>query len=125
MAYPLDQLTALIKANLDLSFGLAEIARKGNFQAAIEAWTAFAEAVQSAPSPSDKTTTLSDRGISFFNEVNKIREQMIADTRAACEQWQDEWNAAVALPDNVKMFAGLRRSWQEIGTATHPSDDNK
>lgn len=125
MAYPLDQLPVLTKANLDLSFRLAEITRQGTLKATTEAFNAFAEAMRSGANLSDRTAALSSSGTTLLNEGNKIREQMLTDARAAFEQWQTAWSAAFVIPENLKMFGGLPRFWENAGAPTSRSDGKK
>ncbi|MGY6251728.1 hypothetical protein ACXIUS_30135 [Bosea thiooxidans] len=76
MAYPLDQLITLTKANLDLSMRLAEIAHTGNratIQTASKAAGSFAEVAR----------TGKDTGL--FDEAKTLHEQITADTLAALE----------------------------------------
>ncbi|WP_454887464.1 hypothetical protein [Sphingomonas oryzagri] len=122
MAYPFDQLSALAKANLDLSLRLADIARKGgeeNARAATAAVTALGEAARPATSPENKAAALSEKGADLFRKAEKTREDMVAETRAAFETWYDAWRASAAAPGEAKTvepFASMLRLWQDLGS---------
>jgi hypothetical protein len=105
MAYPLDQLMALAKANLDLSLRLAEIARRSgldSLQAAAKAASAFGETNWLDTDVAKKTSALSEKGSNLFGEAGQIREQMVADTKTAFEQWQQALKTAFTGPDQAK-----------------------
>lgn len=131
MAYPFDQLSALAKANLDLSRRLAEIARHGSqksFQAATLVASALGEAARPETSAERKVASLSESGIDLIRDAEKTREQMVADTRAAFETWQDAWSAVNALPDEAKAteaFTNMLRFWQGLGTIVASVDKTK
>ena len=128
MVYPFDQLSALAKANLDLSLQLAQIARHGSqksLQAATVVASALGEAGQPENSSEKKVAALSEKGTHLLQEAQKIREQMVADTRAALETWRDAWSAVSALPDEVKAteaFTDMLRFWQGVRTTILTSD---
>jgi hypothetical protein len=130
MVYPFDPVSALSKANLDLSLRLAEIARHGSqksFQAATAVASALGEAAQPESSSERKAAALSEKGSGLFHEAQTIREQMVADTRTAFETWQDAWSTASALPDEAKAteaFTDMLRFWQGVRT-TVPSPDKR
>lgn len=130
MSYPIDQLTALAKANLNLSVRLAEIARRSgqdSFQAATEATNAFGETARSETDPAKRVEALSEKGSGLFGQAGKIREQMFIDTRQAFQEWQDAWWAAVNVPSEsrTEAFDSLLRFWQGFRVPSPPSDGQK
>jgi hypothetical protein len=131
MAYPFDQLSALAKANFDLSLELAEIARRGNqdsLRAATEAAAALGASAGSETDPGRRFAALSEKGSSLSREATKIREQMFAETRAAFEKWQDAWRTVIAVPDEAKAadaFTSMLRFWQGLGAPSSSSESKK
>jgi hypothetical protein len=131
MAYPFDQLSALAKANFDLSLELAEIARRGNqdgLRAATEVATALGESARSETDPAKRFAALSEKGSSLSREAGKIRARIFADTRAAFEKWQDAWRAVIAVPDEAnaaEAFTSLLRLWQGFGAPSSSSESRK
>ncbi|MFX4086853.1 MULTISPECIES: hypothetical protein [Sphingobium] len=122
MTYPFDQLGALTKANSDLSIRLAEIARhgaQGGMQSAAAIVNTLGEVATPEFSPEKKVAALSEKGANILRDAEKVREQMIADTRAALQTWQEAWSAAAVLPVGTgatDAFRGLMRMWRGVAS---------
>lgn len=127
MTYPFDQLSALAKANFDLSLSLANIARQGSqgsLRAVATLATTFGEAMRPETSPEKKAAALSERNAGLFRDAEKIRQQLVADTQAAFETWREAWSYAIVPPDDAKAaetFGDMVRFWQNLGTITPPA----
>lgn len=122
MTYPFDQLSGLAKANLDFSLTLADIARRAGQESLQGATTLVAilgEAAQAGANHEGKAAVLSGKGTDLLRDAEKLREQMLADTRAAFEAWRAAWSAAIVLPHDTKSidaFSTMLNFWQSPGS---------
>lgn len=120
MTYPFDRLGAFANANLELSLQLADIARQsgqGGLKATVTMASVLGEIAGSQAGPEKRLATLSEQGAGLFREAEKLREQVLADTRAAFESWREAWTAAAILPDDARLSeacADLLRFWQSV-----------
>ncbi len=128
MTYPVDQLTALAKANLNLALKLADVARAGgqeSLQLGSKAVGGFAEEARSAMTVANGTAqggdkSAADKNAALLSEFEKVREQMIAQTKAAFGEWQQAWSDAFTASGakTGDTFAGLFKPWFAIPTGT-------
>lgn len=119
MSYPFNQLSAVAKANLDLSLRLADIARQGSVRAAATLVTALGEAVRPETSPEMKAAVLSEKSFGLFRDAEKIREVVVVETQSAFEAWREAWSAVILQPDEAKAtetFSNIMRFWQNLGS---------
>jgi hypothetical protein len=122
MSYPIDQLTALTKANFDLALRLGGIARIGGqemVQAGSKMTNGFAEdaraaLLQATGKGGGTAAEAPGKVAAVLADQEQVRAHVLADTRTAVEDWQRAWQTAEgtsagAMPGNA--FADLFKPW--------------
>lgn len=113
MSYPLDQITALAKANGELVLKFAEIARSGGEQYArigSKAATLFVDRLK-ALKPGTVPSFRSDAVTSLFGEVEKSREASVGKLKAAIDEWQGSWKDLLSQATSKQELTGTIQAW--------------
>ncbi|MCF8710106.1 hypothetical protein [Rhizorhapis sp. SPR117] len=113
MSYPLDQITALAKANGELVLKFAEIARTGGedyAQIGSKAATLFADQLKELK-PGTVPSFKSEAVTSLFGEVEKSREASVGKIKAAVDEWQDSWKDLLSQATNQQELTDTIQTW--------------
>lgn len=107
MTYPIEQFVTLARANGQLALGLAEIARTGGTQCAEIGRKSFTDALGQfkglEPGKFPKFSDASAR--ETLAGLEAYRDEALAGTRQAFEEWQAAWAAAFAQTSDASKFA--------------------
>ncbi|WP_454634792.1 hypothetical protein [Bradyrhizobium cenepequi] len=120
MTYPIEQLTALAKANLDLSLRLTEIARTRSqdvFQTGSKAMNDLIARTRDPGIAGDRPNLAAG--------TSKVIEEIITDTKDAIEKWQRSWVEAMVTDRGkaLEAYSSLLGFWSNLGQV--PTDRAK
>lgn len=113
MSYPLDQITALAKANGELVLKFAEIARSGGeeyAQIGSKAATLFVDQLKELK-PGTVPSFRSDAVTSLFAEAEKSREASVGKLKAAIDEWQGSWKDLFSQATSQQELTGTIQAW--------------
>ncbi|AHE53559.1 MULTISPECIES: hypothetical protein [Sphingomonadaceae] len=113
MTYPLDQITALARANGELVLKFAEIARTGGedyAQIGSKATTLFVDQLKELK-PGTVPAFRSDGFTSLLGEMEKSREASMSKIKAAVEAWQGSWKDLLSQATGPQELTDSFRTW--------------
>lgn len=113
MSYPLDQFTALAKANGDLVLRFADIARASGEECAQigrKAATLFVDQLKELK-PGKVPSVTSDAVTSLFSEAEKSREAAASKVKAAIDEWQGSWKDLLSQSTSQQQLTDTMQVW--------------
>ncbi|MBO9378748.1 hypothetical protein GG804_18420 [Sphingomonas histidinilytica] len=113
MSYPLDQITALARANGELALKFAEIARAGGEECAqigSKAAALFVDQLKELK-PGTVPSLKSEAVTSMFNEAEKSREMAATKFKAAIDEWQGSWKDLLSQATNQQQLTDTLQAW--------------
>ncbi len=127
MSYPLDQITALAKANGALVLKFAEIARTGAADYAQIGSKAAALLVDQLKElkPGTVPGFKSDAATSLFSEVEKSREATANKIKAAVDEWQGCCKDVLSQATNQQELTETVQTWFQPLLQTPASEPEK
>ncbi|MAM37715.1 hypothetical protein ACGGKE_18235 (plasmid) [Sphingobium naphthae] len=118
MSYPLDQITALARANGDLVLKFAEIARtdgENYAQIGSKAVTLFVDQLKEFK-PGTVPAFRSEAVTSLLNEVEKSREASVGKLKAAIGEWQVSWKDLLSQATDQQELTDSVQAWFQLVT---------
>lgn len=123
MTFPVDQFVKLTRANGQFALKLAEIARTGGEDYLRIGSKAVSGLVDQARSAAPGTTPMANGagGVTVLSEIEQSREDAVAKTKAAFDDWQgawkDVWSAGGDPKGAIDAFQTLTQPWLKVFTA--------
>jgi hypothetical protein len=113
MSYPLDQITALAKANGELVLKFADIARTGAedyAQIGSKAATLFVDQLKELK-PGTAPSFRSEAVTSLLSEAEKSREVSVGKLKTAIDEWQSSWKDLLSQATNQQQLTDTIHTW--------------
>jgi hypothetical protein len=113
MSTPLDQITALAKANGELVLKFAAIAQSGGEEYArigSKAAALFIDQLKELK-PGTVPSFRSEAATSLFSEVEKSREASVGKLKVAIDEWQGSWKDLLSQATNPQELTDTVRAW--------------
>jgi len=127
MSYPLDQITALAKANGELLLKFAEIVRTGSedyVQIGSKAATVFVDQLKELK-PGTVPSFRSDAATRLLSDIEKSREASVGKIKAAVDEWQGCCKDALSQAAGPQDLTDTIKAWFQPLLNTPPAEPEK